>query len=81
MTALGLLNFVVLQWFCVRIGRVTVPGTFLVEVTCDVPTGQLITPSDIMPGSGQPFRRWYLLHWVWPLTGWVGPYRWIWRRR
>ena len=36
----------------------------------------------ILPGNllgGRPSRRgdWFLLRWVWPMTGWWSRYRWI----
>lgn len=48
------LNFLVLQWFGVRLGRVLVRH-----------------------GSRWEPGGWFLLRWVWPLTGWWSPYRWI----
>lgn len=58
MTLLGLLNFLVLQWFGVRLyGNTIVDGEL----------GRILSIS----------HEWRLLRWVWPLTGWWSPYRWI----
>jgi hypothetical protein len=77
MTPLGLLNFVVLQWFGVRL-----------QAEFD-PTGLPRRDGVIVVDVGRWWSRyaprgvpitWSLLRWVWPLTGWWSPYRWIVRR-
>lgn len=81
MTPLGLLNFVVLQWFGVRLC-----ASFEPELVCEVvvqgdfpaaPVGRWW--SRFAPPPGVPVS-WSLLRWVWPLTGWWSDYRWIARR-
>lgn len=67
MSALGLLNFVALQWFGVRLARVTCS-----QCRCTVLTMREI---DCLFHP-----RWRVLRWVWPLTGWWSRYRWIARR-
>lgn len=79
MSVLGLLNFLVLQWFGVRLARVTerrpIPG--------DVVGAILHAWGDI---TDEQYRSqtvtvgWKLLRWVCPLTGWWSPYQWIARR-
>ena len=49
-SALGLFNFFVLQWFGFRLAKKVGART-----------------------------TWHMLRWVWPLTGWWGRYRWIYR--
>ena len=82
MSALGLLNFLVLQWFCVRLARVT-------EMR---PRGDdLVGPMILKLGwiTQEHYDRvalhpvtvgWKVLRWIWPLTGWWSNYRWIARR-
>lgn len=69
MTGLGLLNFLV-QWFGVRLqaefDRAALRG----------PRGRWWSAN--APSHGRV--SWSLLRWVWPLTGWWSPYRWIARR-
>lgn len=61
-SSLGILNFLLLQWFGIRLAR-----RRWREVTVGV--------------SGVQHRQsWFLLRWVWPLTGWWSEYRWIARR-
>jgi hypothetical protein len=72
-TPLGLLNFVLLQWFGVRLARVYHLA------------GARIRPLDIPSGSVElepivTHRSWRVLRWIWPLTGWWSDYRWIARR-
>lgn len=80
MTPLGLLNFLVPQWFGVRLQAAfdladlprSNPGSREVVVrlgrwwSSEAPRGVPIS--------------WSLQRWVWPLTGWWSPYRWIVRR-
>jgi hypothetical protein len=73
---LGVLNFLVLQWFGVRLARVEVPGRMRVVARREVRAGQLASAADVDMSTAEPVRRWSLLRWVWPLTGW-SPYRWI----
>lgn len=67
MTPPSLLNFLVLQWFGVRLAAVVrkefVGTHFGARLYRDHHEG------------------WKLLRWVWPLTGWWSDYRWIARRR
>ncbi len=79
MTSVGWLNFVVLQWFGMRLARVTemqpIPG--------DILGATLVALGDI---TIEQYRHrevtvgWRWIHWVVPLTGWWSPYRWIARR-
>ncbi len=62
MSWLGILNFFVLQWFGARLARVY-------SVQVDFGTMRAV-------GDSTPIG-WRLLRWVWPLTGWWSPYRWI----
>ncbi len=79
MTPLGLLNFVVLQWFGVRL-----EATIDTDLTIDVVTGEFPLDqrgrwwSRYAPRDGRV--TWSLIRWVWPLTGWWSDYRWIARR-
>ena len=71
MSPLGLLNFLVLQWFGVRLQAAFDREEWLAGPrgrwwAADAPSGGAIT--------------WSLLRWVLPLTGWWSPYRWIARR-
>jgi hypothetical protein len=79
-TSLGIANFLVLQWFGVRLARVEVPGRMRVVARRAVRAGQLVTAADVDMSTAEPVRRWTLLRWVWPLTGWWSAYRWIARR-
>lgn len=62
---LGLLNFLVLQWFGVRLGRKTLRGRSSNGDTTTIESEQ----------------RWVVARWIWPLTGWWSKYRYIRRRR
>lgn len=86
MTPLGLLNFVVLQWFGVRLCASFEPLT----VEAVTPGDRLLADSlgiEARLSTGRwwsrhaPPRgtsvRWSLLRWIWPLTGWWSEYRWI----
>lgn len=80
MTCLGLLNFVVLQWFGVRLARVTERR----PIPYDIVGAHLFAVGDITEAqykSQVVTVGWKLLRWVWPLTGWWSDYRWIARRR
>lgn len=91
MTWLGFLNFLVLQWFGVRLARCQTQIDNLNMHGFPSYRGQAIMLSD----SNRQLRRvrvvhlttttltvqWFsLLRWVWPLTGWWSNYRWIARR-
>lgn len=79
-TWLAVLNFVVLQWFGLRLARVKLPpGVIGYRVTRRVQAGELLTFSDVT-GAGR-CQWWTLLRWIWPLTGWWSDYRWIRRVR
>jgi len=80
MTPLGLLNFLVLQWFGFRL-----QAEIDTRLAIDVVTGEELPLyhrgrwwSRYAPREGRV--TWSLLRWVWPLTGWWSPYRWIARR-
>ena len=82
-TPLGLVNFVVLQWFGVRLQAEV--NVFVVEVVvagdteqCELPQPRGRWWSRHAPRDGRV--SWSLLRWVWPLTGWWSAYRWIARR-
>jgi hypothetical protein len=89
-SALGLLNFLVLQWFGVRLCRseVSVLGAGLRDFV-----GHRMMMTGGFSGEQRKVRivgadaygvtaRWYeTLRWVWPLTGWWSEYRWIARRK
>lgn len=68
---LGMVNFLVLQWFGVRL-----QAEFDREAWLRGPRGRWWA-SDV-PVEG--WIAWSLLRWVWPLTGWWSAYRWIARR-
>lgn len=70
MTPLGLLNFLVLQWFGVRLARIR-HGPFRFSST----GLRLFDDRDYWIDDGYK-----LLRWIWPLTGWWSDYRWIARR-
>jgi hypothetical protein len=74
---LNALNFVVLQWLCVRLERMTMPGVWHMEVLRGVRGGQLVTTDDVDTNSAKPAHRWSLFRWIWPLTGWWSPLVWI----
>ncbi len=63
MTWLWLLNFVVLQWFFVRLARV---------VNMD---GWELGEDEL--GRGERTIGWSLMWGVWPLTGWWSRYRYV----
>jgi hypothetical protein len=78
-SALGLLNFLVLQWFGVRLARVIerrpIPGDLAGAM---MKTAGWITDDDYRCRAVPVGWQW--LRWIWPLTGWWSPYRWIARR-
>lgn len=78
MTMLALLNFFVLQWFGVRLALVAVPGVLVFRALRPIRAGQLVTVVDVT--DGRPLKRWRVLRWIWPLTGWWSDYRYIARR-
>jgi len=67
MSPLGLLNFLVLQWFGVRLARITCPN-------CE----RLRT--HVWSYRCPEHARATVLRWIWPLTGWWSDYRWIAKR-
>ena len=80
MSWLGILNFVVLQWFGVRLARVmAIEQTDRRVVSVDIVAGGIS-----VGGTAREGRRvqvgWKLLRWIVPLTGWWSDYRWIARR-
>lgn len=86
MSWLGLLNFVVLQWFGVRLARVTeqcqrvLPGGSVTIMNCHA-SGDITAISVGRQVEVEETTGWKLLRWVWPLTGWWSDYRWIGRAR
>ena len=69
-TPLGMLNFVVLQWFFVRLVA-TVEGPSIAELAA-APRGRWWS-SDYPDGR----VTWGWCRWVWPMTGWWSRFRWI----
>lgn len=76
---LGALNFLLLQWFGVRLARVYQR----VPVQEDL-VGMSLEAFGIITREQRPHRLipigWSVMRFVWPLTGWWSPYRWIWKR-
>ncbi len=82
MTWLGVLNFVVLQWFGVRLARV-----YAHELEC----GHVVNAFVVQGGGISVGSTWYrgkrvqigwkLQRWIVPLTGWWSDFRYIARRR
>jgi hypothetical protein len=74
MTWLGILNFAVLQWFGIRLARVTErpPSEVLVI---------LAARGFRVPEDGRVTVGWRVLRWIWPLTGWWSDCRYIRRPR
>jgi hypothetical protein len=70
-TPLGMLNFVVLQWFGVRLVP-TVEGSSIAALRDAARRGRWWS-SDYPDGR----VTWGWCRWVWPLTGWWSRYRWI----
>lgn len=70
MTALGLLNFLVLQWFGVRLR----PFHDYALIPKGAKGGRWW--AWYAPPKGVPVM-WHLVRWIWPLTGWWSPHRWI----
>lgn len=80
MTWLGALNFLVLQWFGVRLARV-----MAVQVKSEVVVNAWLSSAGASVGSTACLGKkvqigWKLLRWIVPLTGWWSDYRWIARR-
>lgn len=68
---LGIMNFVILQWFGVRIAWVFKIEDGWTSNPLDQHSG------DAIAGMSAGSRSINLLRWVWPLTGWWSEYRWI----
>ena len=84
MTALGLLNFLVLQWFGVRLCASfdprSIPGWTLDRISDEqVASFGGRWWSRFAPPRGTTIK-WGFLRWVWPLTGWWSDFRWFARR-
>lgn len=80
-STLGILNFLLLQWFGVRLARSLVVDVSDVPVTVlgqDERSVDRLVAAGV--GDGRARSYWFLLRWVWPLTGWWSEYRWIARR-
>jgi hypothetical protein len=80
-STLGVFNFLVLQWFGVRLGRALpgnlIPGPYrIADVdSMDAAAAHGFATGDVV--HIRPTGRWSLLRWVWPLTGWWSRYRYI----
>jgi hypothetical protein len=74
---IGVANFVVLQWFGVRLHRAEDHGRVWVLARRSLRSGEMITTDDIDLCSARLVYAWSLLRWVWPLTGWLSGYLWI----
>jgi hypothetical protein len=77
-TWVGVLNFLVLQWFGVRLAR------RLVTIQENIRPDHVVVGSDgvsLSFGVKVDVRHedagWSMLRWIWPLTGWWTDYRWI----
>jgi hypothetical protein len=88
-TPLGLLNFLVLQWFGVRLCTYSCtlfasPGACRVGERMNLAntTGHHGTwrVAEIVSDTEIRVQRYGVQHWIWPLTGWWTDYRWIARR-
>jgi len=85
MSWLGLLNFIVLQWFGVRLAREgaalesnAASRFYKGSVICINSDGRTRTYRVVdSTETSLTLARWRLLRWVWPLTGWWSAYRWI----
>lgn len=81
-TPLGVFNFLVLQWFGVRLARDLVwaePDGTQVTVCGDDERSIDRIAAGVIEQHGAR-SHWALLRWIWPLTGWWSAYRWIARR-
>lgn len=77
---LGLLNFLVLQWFGVRLARVYVHDIDGIRVVNPLLDLAMHTSYGVDWHRGRARRGWKFLRWILPLTGWWSDYRWIARR-
>lgn len=84
MTWLGALNFLVLQWFGVRLARhetslTTQSGPWCVGLRVTTHDGAEAANWRVaaVNGTHLTLRRWQLLHWIVPLTGWWSDFVWI----
>lgn len=79
MTPFGLLNFLILQWFCVRLVSSYDPGEIPGRASGPISDEEVAAYGGRWWSRYAPPRgvriRWRLLRWVWPLTGWWSPYR------
>jgi len=73
-TVLGALNFIVLQWFGVRLARAYYLARRGIRHATVLPGGGALSVGYDVEFVG---RGWCVIRWVWPLTGWWGGYRWI----
>jgi len=88
MSWLGFLNFIVLQWFGVRLARESASlesnsasRFYEGAVICINSDGRTRTYRVAhSTETTLTLSRWRLMRWVWPLTGWWGDYRWIAKR-
>jgi hypothetical protein len=86
----GWLNFLVLQWFFVRLAR-TLPdrlsfvgmrsgdGPIRIAFTGKAPPG-INSRDDYYVAKDAPAQRWKVLRYIVPLTGWWSRFIYIWRR-
>ncbi len=89
MTSLSLLNFLLLQWFGVRLAvrRVTLTASADFarrgDAVCTYADGvtQYWRVERVDSRTQVTLCSRSLLRWVWPLTGWWSDYRWIARRK
>lgn len=79
LTPLGALNFLVLQWFGLRLARVYKRVPLREDLL-----GASLEMLGVIVRDERPHRLvpigWSIVRWAWPLTGWWSPYRWIAKR-
>ncbi len=82
MSWLGALNFLLLQWFGVHLARTTRSLTDVTGACCA--RGSIVRVADtrwrviaIVDSGTVVMRRYHVMRWIWPLTGWWSPYKWI----
>jgi hypothetical protein len=83
MSILGILNFVLLQWFTLRLTKVIQVSAVSVGYRVTVDEARVAHASQWVPHSISVVRRpgdvrWRLMHGIAPLTGWWSSYRRLW---